>query len=47
MPYNSLHMMEPENATAYTEFLLLEFSEDSELHPFIFGLFLSKYLITA
>ncbi|XP_055969012.1 olfactory receptor 7A10-like [Sorex fumeus] len=46
MLYSSLHFMEPENKTGTTEFLLLGFSEGSELQSLIFGLFLSMYLIT-
>ncbi|XP_012789635.1 olfactory receptor-like protein OLF4 [Sorex araneus] len=38
--------MEPGNLTGSTEFLLLGFSEDPELQPLIFGIFLSMYLIT-
>ncbi|CAD7685458.1 unnamed protein product [Nyctereutes procyonoides] len=38
--------MEPGNLTGVSEFLLLGFSEGPELQPFIFGLFLSMYLIT-
>ncbi|XP_036089762.1 olfactory receptor 7A17-like [Rousettus aegyptiacus] len=38
--------MEPENVTWITEFLLLGLSEEPELEPFIFGIFLSMYLIT-
>uniref|UniRef100_A0A8C9UX51 Olfactory receptor n=1 Tax=Spermophilus dauricus TaxID=99837 RepID=A0A8C9UX51_SPEDA len=38
--------MGPENDTQITEFLLLGFSEDPELQPLIFGLFLSMYLVT-
>ncbi|XP_016009124.2 olfactory receptor 7D2 [Rousettus aegyptiacus] len=38
--------MEAGNKTGILEFLLLGFSEDPELQPFIFGLFLSMYLIT-
>ncbi|XP_045653415.1 olfactory receptor-like protein OLF4 [Ursus americanus] len=38
--------METENDTQISEFLLLGFSEDPELQPLIFGLFLSMYLIT-
>ncbi|XP_073075589.1 olfactory receptor 7D2-like [Manis javanica] len=34
------------NKTRILEFLLLGFSEDPELQPFIFGLFLSMYLVT-
>ncbi|XP_045660120.1 olfactory receptor-like protein OLF4 [Ursus americanus] len=38
--------MEPENDTQISEFLLLGLSEEPELQPLIFGLFLSMYLIT-
>ncbi|CAN0440091.1 unnamed protein product [Rangifer tarandus platyrhynchus] len=38
--------MEPRNDTKISEFLLLGFSEEPELQPLIFGLFLSMYLIT-
>ncbi|KAM6216782.1 olfactory receptor 7A17-like [Rhynchocyon petersi] len=38
--------MEPGNDTRISEFLLLGFSEDPELQPIIFDLFLSMYLIT-
>ncbi|XP_039739072.1 olfactory receptor 7A17-like [Pteropus medius] len=38
--------MEPWNDTRLSEFLLLGFSEEPELQPLIFGLFLSMYLIT-
>ncbi|XP_036271902.1 olfactory receptor 7A10-like [Pipistrellus kuhlii] len=38
--------MEPGNLTGVSEFLLLGFSEDPELQPLIFGLFLSMYLVT-
>ncbi|CAD7685475.1 unnamed protein product [Nyctereutes procyonoides] len=38
--------MEPGNRTGVSEFLLLGFSEELELQPLIFGLFLSMYLIT-
>ncbi|XP_077885947.1 olfactory receptor 7A10-like isoform X2 [Ictidomys tridecemlineatus] len=38
--------MEPGNNTRISEFLLLGFSEDPELQPLIFGLFLSMYLVT-
>ncbi|MBZ3878908.1 Olfactory receptor 7A17 [Sciurus carolinensis] len=34
------------NNTSVSEFLLLGFSEDPELQPLIFGLFLSMYLVT-
>ncbi|XP_077882299.1 olfactory receptor 7A17-like [Ictidomys tridecemlineatus] len=38
--------MEPQNDTQILEFLLLGFSEEPELKPLIFGLFLSMYLVT-
>ncbi|MBZ3890072.1 Olfactory receptor 7A10 [Sciurus carolinensis] len=38
--------MEPGNNTGISEILLLGFSEDPELQPLIFGLFLSMYLVT-
>ncbi|ELV11003.1 olfactory receptor 7A17 [Tupaia chinensis] len=38
--------MEPGNDTQIAEFLLGGFSEEPELQPFLFGLFLSMYLIT-
>ncbi|XP_048083025.1 olfactory receptor-like protein OLF4 [Ursus arctos] len=38
--------MELENDTRISEFLLLGFSEEPELQPLLFGLFLSMYLIT-
>ncbi|XP_007526068.1 olfactory receptor 7A10-like [Erinaceus europaeus] len=38
--------MQPWNVTEITEFLLLGLSEDPELQPLIFGLFLSMYLLT-
>nr|XP_012646001.2 olfactory receptor 7A17-like isoform X7 [Microcebus murinus]XP_012646002.2 olfactory receptor 7A17-like isoform X7 [Microcebus murinus] len=38
--------MEPENDTRISEFLLLGFSEDPELQPVLFGLFLSMHLTT-
>ncbi|MBZ3880713.1 Olfactory receptor 7A17 [Sciurus carolinensis] len=38
--------MEPENDTQLSEFLLLGFSEQAEIQPLIFGLFLSMYLVT-
>ncbi|KFO36913.1 Olfactory receptor 7E24 [Fukomys damarensis] len=38
--------MEPQNLTAVLEFLLLGFSEDPDLQPILFGLFLSMYLVT-
>ncbi|XP_062966077.1 olfactory receptor 7D4-like [Cynocephalus volans] len=36
-----------ENHTQLSEFLLLGFSEDPELQPLLFGLFLSMYVVTA
>ncbi|XP_059551439.1 olfactory receptor 7A10-like [Myotis daubentonii] len=38
--------MELRNLTGFSEFLLLGLSEEPELQPLIFGLFLSMYLIT-
>ncbi|XP_049496019.1 olfactory receptor-like protein OLF4 [Panthera uncia] len=38
--------MDPGNDTGTSEFLLMGFSEEPELQPLIFGLFLSMYLIT-
>jgi len=38
--------MVPGNDTQISEFILLGFSEDPQLLPLIFGLFLSMYLIT-
>ncbi|KAI5195744.1 Olfactory Receptor 7E24 [Manis pentadactyla] len=38
--------MEPQNLTGVSEFLLLGLSEDTELQPLLFGLFLSLYLVT-
>ncbi|XP_036278759.1 olfactory receptor-like protein OLF4 [Pipistrellus kuhlii] len=38
--------MPPRNGTQISEFFLLGFTEDPELQPLIFGLFLSMYLIT-
>ncbi|XP_045643395.1 olfactory receptor 7A17-like [Ursus americanus] len=38
--------MEPGNDTQISEFVLLGLSEEPELQPLIFGLFLSMYLIT-
>ncbi|XP_049732715.1 olfactory receptor 7D4-like [Elephas maximus indicus] len=37
--------MEAENQTKLSEFLLLGLSEDSELQPLFFGLFLSMYMV--
>ncbi|XP_047386432.1 olfactory receptor 7A17-like [Sciurus carolinensis] len=41
-----INSMGPENETQISEFLLLGLSEDPELQPLIFGLFLSMYLVT-
>ncbi|XP_006898816.1 PREDICTED: olfactory receptor 7D4-like [Elephantulus edwardii] len=38
--------MEPKNQTTVSEFLLLGISDDPELKPLLFGLFLSMYLVT-
>ncbi|XP_006877614.1 PREDICTED: olfactory receptor 18-like [Chrysochloris asiatica] len=38
--------MEPQNRTSISEFFLLGLSEDTELQPLLFGLFLVMYLIT-
>ncbi|XP_004378625.1 olfactory receptor 7E24-like [Trichechus manatus latirostris] len=38
--------MDPQNLTHVSEFLLLGLSEDPELQPLLFGLFLSMYLLT-
>ncbi|XP_073075584.1 olfactory receptor 7G2-like [Manis javanica] len=38
--------MEPRNHTDVSEFLLLGLTEDPELQPLLFGLFLSMYLVT-
>ncbi|XP_069347647.1 olfactory receptor 7G3-like [Eulemur rufifrons] len=38
--------MKSENQTRVSEFLLLGLSEDPELQPILFGLFLSMYLVT-
>ncbi|KAF0877348.1 OLF4 protein, partial [Crocuta crocuta] len=46
VPSSHLQHMEPGNDTQMSEFLLLGFSEEPELQPLIFGLFLSMYLIT-
>ncbi|XP_045051825.2 olfactory receptor 7A10 [Desmodus rotundus] len=41
-----LHLMDPGNLTRVSEFLLLGFSEEPDLQPLLFGLFLCMYLIT-
>ncbi|KAM9686182.1 olfactory receptor 7A17-like [Trichechus inunguis] len=38
--------MEPGNQTRVSEFILLGLSEETEMQPFLFGLFLSIYLVT-
>ena len=38
--------MQPGNDTWISGFLLLRFSEEPEVQPLIFGLFLSMYLLT-
>ncbi|KAM8926389.1 olfactory receptor 7E24-like [Lycaon pictus] len=38
--------MEPQNLTSVSEFLLLGLSDDPELQPHLFGLFLTMYLVT-
>ena len=45
-PHSYPQPMVPRNLTHVSEFLLLGFSEEPELQPFIFGPFLSMYLIT-
>ena len=45
-PNSHIYHMEPENKTQISQFLLLGFSEETELQPIIFGLFFSMYLIT-
>ena len=46
LPGSHLHPMEPSNNTQISGFLLLGLSNEPELQPLIFGLFLTKYLIT-
>ncbi|XP_025771524.1 olfactory receptor 7E24-like [Puma concolor] len=38
--------MEPQNLTGVSEFFLMGLSDDLELQPLLFGLFLSMYLVT-
>ena len=45
-PGSHFYCMELGNDTEISEFLLLGFSQEPELQPLIFGLFLSMYLIT-
>ncbi|KAM4889390.1 olfactory receptor 7G3-like [Thomomys bottae] len=42
----SVQARQPQNGTRVSEFHLLGLSEDPDLQPFLFGLFLSMYLIT-
>ena len=44
--HSNLHHTAPRNLTGNNKFLLMGFSEKSELQHLIFGLFLSMYLIT-
>nr|XP_003413454.2 olfactory receptor 7D4-like [Loxodonta africana] len=44
-PAYNTSCMEAENQTKFSQFLLLGFSEDSELQPLFFGLFLSMYVV--
>ena len=45
-PASDLEHMELDNNTHISKFFLLGFSEEPELQPLIFGLFVSMYLIT-
>ena len=45
-PSRLIHNMESESQTGVGEFLLLGLSEDPELQPLFFGLFLTMYLVT-
>lgn len=45
-PSDSKQIMELENQTGVIEFFLLGLSEDPELQPILFGLFLLMYLVT-
>ncbi|XP_029773673.1 olfactory receptor-like protein OLF4 [Suricata suricatta] len=47
-PFLGSHLlhMESENNTKFSKFLLMGFSEEPELQPLIFGLFLFMYLVT-
>uniref|UniRef100_A0A0A0MUP2 Olfactory receptor n=2 Tax=Papio anubis TaxID=9555 RepID=A0A0A0MUP2_PAPAN len=42
----NINQVKAENETRISEFLLLGFSEEQELQPLLFGLFLSMYLVT-
>ncbi|XP_047573133.1 olfactory receptor 7G2-like [Lutra lutra] len=41
-----IHNMEPRNQTVFSEFFLLGLTDDPELQPLLFNLFLSTYLVT-
>ncbi|XP_008506560.1 olfactory receptor 7E24-like [Equus przewalskii] len=43
--YRCLSYREPKNVTSVSEFFLVGFSDDQELQPLLFGLFLSVYLV--
>nr|XP_003413369.2 olfactory receptor 7A17-like [Loxodonta africana] len=45
-PRNFISYMEPRNQTGTSEFILLGLSEEAEVQPLIFGIFLSMYLVT-
>ena len=45
-PNSHICYMELENNTQISKFLLLEFSEEPEMQPLIFAIFLSMYLVT-
>ncbi|XP_058146328.1 olfactory receptor 7A5-like [Dasypus novemcinctus] len=38
--------MDTQNQTCHSEFILLGFSEDTEMQPLLFGMFLSMYLVS-
>ncbi|XP_073909372.1 olfactory receptor 7E178-like [Castor canadensis] len=38
--------IKPQNMTSVSEFLLIQLSEDPELQPVLFGMFLSMYIVT-
>ncbi|KAK7802897.1 hypothetical protein U0070_011071, partial [Myodes glareolus] len=44
--HSGIKHMEPRNNTHVLEFVLLGFSQDPDLQPIIYGIFLSMYLIT-
>ncbi|KAI5152425.1 Olfactory Receptor 7G1 [Manis pentadactyla] len=45
-PLRFINYMDPRNHTDVTEFLLLGLTQDPELQPLLFGVFLSLYLVT-